>query len=84
MEVAEQLFIGSRASQELGMISDSLIGILRSTLARVQQKCHLSPDDPAAIELKRSILRTIANLELIKLQKSGGLPLESSQSNRAA
>ncbi len=45
-----------------------LIDILRATLRRSEQTQHISPDDPALRELKHSILRTIAELEIVRLE----------------
>jgi hypothetical protein len=46
--------------------SPSLIEVLRSTLQRLEQHEDLASDDPALAELKGSILRTIAELEVTK------------------
>lgn len=40
-----------------------LVGALRSTLRRLQEQEELSPDDPALLEIKSHILRTIARRE---------------------
>lgn len=40
-----------------------LVGALRSTLKRLEEREELSPDDPALREIKSSILRTIARRE---------------------
>lgn len=37
-----------------------LVGALRSALKRLEEQEELAPDDPALLEIKRSILRTIA------------------------
>jgi hypothetical protein len=51
-------------------ISHSLVEVLRSTIVQVEQNADLRPDDPAIVELKSSIVRTVAELEIAKLQKS--------------
>jgi hypothetical protein len=51
-------------------VSHSLVEVLRSTIAQVEQTADLRPDDPAIVELKSSIVRTVAELEIAKLQKS--------------
>lgn len=49
----------------------SLISILRSTLNRLEQNGNeLDPSDPAVIELKNSILRTISEIELKKMERA--------------
>lgn len=50
-------------------VSPTLIGILRSTLARVEQSIDLSSDDPALAELRRRVLRLIAELEVVNTRK---------------
>jgi hypothetical protein len=40
-----------------------LLGALRSTLKKLEEREALSPDDPALIEIKSSILRAIAKRE---------------------
>ncbi len=42
----------------------SLIQLLRSTLRRVEEMPDHDPGDPSSKELKHSILRSIAELEL--------------------
>ena len=42
-----------------------LINTLRDALYQVEQDSKLCPDDPAVLELKNSILRGIAELELV-------------------
>jgi hypothetical protein len=44
----------------------TLIDLLRSTLKQMERDEEFSPDDPAAMELKASLLRAIAELELRK------------------
>lgn len=43
---------------------------LRNTLKCLEDSEELSPSDPAMIELKNSILRTIGELELRKMARS--------------
>jgi hypothetical protein len=50
--------------------SPSLVEILRSTLARVEQSADLSPDDPAVVKLRNLVLRLIAELEVAKTRKT--------------
>lgn len=40
-----------------------LVGALRSTLKKLEEREELSPDDPALREIKSSILRTMARRE---------------------
>jgi hypothetical protein len=49
--------------------SPSLVEILLSTLARVEQSADLSPDDPSVVQLRRWVLRVIAELEVAKTRK---------------
>jgi hypothetical protein len=51
-------------------VTPSLIEVLQSTLAHVERNTELPPDDLTMIDLKRSILRVIAELEVSKLGKS--------------
>lgn len=44
-------------------VTPSLIDLLRSTLQHLEQLEGLSPSDPALGEVKKSILRSIAELE---------------------
>lgn len=44
----------------------TLIELLRNTLKQIERDQKLSPDEPAMRELKASILRVIAELELMK------------------
>ena len=41
----------------------SLVDVLRSALKRLEHNEELTPDDPRLVELRRSLLRTIAELE---------------------
>ncbi len=41
-----------------------LVDLLRSTLRRLEESEGISPNDPAYLELKNSILRSIAELEI--------------------
>jgi hypothetical protein len=43
--------------------SRSLLEILRSTVVQVEKNSDLAPDDPAVVEFKRTIMRSIAELE---------------------
>lgn len=42
----------------------TLIQALRLFLERIQEREHLKPDDPSLLQLKQSILTSIAELEL--------------------
>ncbi len=44
----------------------NLVELLRSTLRHLEEAEHLCPDDPALQEVKSSILRSIAELELAR------------------
>jgi hypothetical protein len=46
--------------------SPTLLELLSSTLARLEEAEGLDPNDPRLIEVKNSILRSIAELELRK------------------
>jgi len=46
--------------------SPTLIDSLRSTLKQIERDQEISPDEPAMRELKASILRAIAEMELLK------------------
>jgi hypothetical protein len=47
-----------------------LIDLLQATLKRLEQNQNLSSDDPALLELKQSIVRALAELELIRKEKT--------------
>jgi hypothetical protein len=44
--------------------SRTLLDILRSTAEKIELNSDLPPDDPAVVEFKLSILRSIAELEV--------------------
>jgi len=44
----------------------NVIDILRNTLQRLEESTNPAPDDPAVHELKRHIVRSIAELEVIR------------------
>ncbi|MGH9606130.1 MAG: hypothetical protein ACRD3N_10590 [Terracidiphilus sp.] len=46
-----------------------LAGVLRTTLDQLERAEEIDAGDPALIELKRSIARTIAELEVVKASK---------------
>jgi len=48
----------------------SMIEALRHTLLEIEKSEELDPGDPALAELKNSILRTIGELELKKMERS--------------
>jgi hypothetical protein len=50
----------------MALPSFELRDLLRSTLARLEMSSELSQDDPAFLELKNSLVRTIAELALIR------------------
>jgi len=47
----------------------TLLEVLRSTLERAEESQKLAPDEPALKDLKRSLARTIAELDL-RFQRS--------------
>lgn len=47
-----------------------LIDVLRSTLAQLEKSQDIAPDDPSLVELRNSIVRTIAELEIARLRKA--------------
>lgn len=47
-------------------IRRELVEILRSTLRHLEETEDLQPDDPALLEIKSSILRAIAELEIMR------------------
>ena len=47
-----------------------LIEVLKMTLEQLEQTESCGPDDRAVVELRRSILRTIAEFEIARLQRS--------------
>jgi hypothetical protein len=49
-----------------GPFTRSVVDILRSTLLKLEQKPDFHQDDPAVIELKRHIVRSIAELEIAR------------------
>jgi hypothetical protein len=44
-----------------------LIAILQDTLHRVDEDSKLHPDDPAALELRNSIIRGIVDLQRVQV-----------------
>jgi hypothetical protein len=60
--------------------SPSLANVLRSTLERIERSAEVHPSDPAFVELKRSVTRAMAELEVTKSAKTEPDPplLESS------
>lgn len=50
-------------------ISPRLVEVVRSTIVQVEQTADLRPDDPAIVELKSSIVRSVSELEIAKLQR---------------
>lgn len=51
--------------------------LLRSTLLKLEQSLDVRQDDPALVELKRHILRTIADLEREKSARSSSADFSS-------
>ena len=49
-----------------GPFTRSVSDILRSTLLKLEQTADFRQDDPAVIELKRHIVRSIAELERVR------------------
>jgi hypothetical protein len=56
-----ELMSGDHENEDLHL--PILVGALRSTLRKLEEREDLSPDDPALREIKSSILRTIARRE---------------------
>ena len=50
-------------------VAPNLAELLRSTLRRLEQMEDLRPNDPALKEIKSSILRSIAELEVSKEER---------------
>jgi len=44
-------------------LSSRFLEVLRTTLRRVEAQAGLKPDDPALLELKRSIVCNVATME---------------------
>lgn len=53
-----------------GAVSSKLIGVLKLTLEQLERTEELGHDSRAMRELRSSILRTIAELEIARLQHS--------------
>lgn len=49
-------------------IRPTLVDVLRSTLRHLEETEELRPDDPALLEIKSSIVRAIADLEISRQQ----------------
>lgn len=47
-----------------------LIDLLEATLKHLEENQNLSSDDPALLELKQSIVRALAELELVRPRKT--------------
>lgn len=65
-------------------MSQSLLDALRSTLIEIERKLDLSPDDPAVIGLRRTVVQRIAALELKQPEISPKSELEQSTTEPAA
>lgn len=50
-------------------IRPMLVDVLRSTLQHLEETEELKPDDPALQEIKATILRAIAELEIVRMSK---------------
>ncbi len=61
--------------------SRSLLEILRSTAEKVEMNSSLSPDDPAVVEFKRSIMLSIAELEVTASFAPTEMALQSDDSS---
>ncbi len=48
----------------------TLVALLRSTLRHLEESEGIRPNDPAYLELKSSILRSIAELEIERFEDS--------------
>ena len=60
--------------------SPGLITILQSTLKQLEQTEGMVPEDPALLELKRSIARILAEMEIKKGASAGGEPTKTALS----
>ena len=65
-------------------MSPNLLDALRSTLTEIERKLDLSPDDPAVIGLRRTIMQRIAALELNRSEISSEPELERDEAEPAA
>jgi hypothetical protein len=54
--------------------SPGLITVLQSTLKQLEQTEEMGPEDPALLELKRSIARILAEREIKKASTAEGEP----------
>lgn len=48
-----------------------IIGVLCTTLERIENSGDIDPRDPAFLQLKRAVARAIAEFEVAKTAKSG-------------
>lgn len=51
-------------------IRHTLVDVLRSTLRHLEESEELQPDDPALHEIKTTILRAIAELEISRMRSA--------------
>lgn len=65
------------------LFTRSLAEILRSTLLKLEETSDLRQDDNAVIELKKHIVRAIAELEIAKASHTARLTLDGVQSSRS-
>lgn len=49
-------------------IRSTLVDVLRSTLRHLEETEELRPDDPALLEIKNTIVRAIADLEISRMR----------------
>jgi hypothetical protein len=61
----------------------SVIDILRNTLRRLGQSAEFQQDDPAVSELKRHIVQSIAELEIIKSAEADQEPEDGVEVRRS-
>jgi hypothetical protein len=58
-------------------LPSNLRDILRTTVARIEERAALGPDDPAVAEVKKNVLRVITELEVAKTEQPEGVARRS-------
>jgi len=56
------LIVGDKMSR----LSTKFLELMRTTLARVKEQTGIPSDDPALLELKRSVVQKVAALEVLE------------------
>jgi hypothetical protein len=49
--------------------SPSLLNVIRCAVQQVEQSSGVAPDDPAIVELKQNVARTVGELEVAKAKR---------------